>query len=188
MAMTSTLGEGGPSSSSQREQDKGGILAVDDDDDPIEPAREANSNSAASSTERGGVGRVISPTQEGLGDDFPSYFVCPYTLEPPVNGVTFNATTRSSGVSPQVFEYSRIYRDISMHGREGTFRSFHHPTNGATVRRDNAMSLLRPVSDETQAILTAERVRLGLSETDDLPITLNDTLRYNRTVARVRNP
>lgn len=143
-------------------------------------------------------GRVISPVQgqEGetsqnhpTGDDFPSTYLCPFLFnEPPVRGVYFDVRGDDGQLSEQIFEYSRIYRYIASLGTLSVFRSVRHPINQALVLRTEALDLVRSVPDEIQVILTAERVRRGLPETDPKPVTLRLRARYQQTMARVRNP
>lgn len=60
------------------------------------------------------------------------------------------------------------------------FQHIGHSLNGGWVRRDEAVALIRPVPDEIQEILNAERRNRGLSLVDDEPITNDNTQRYEQ--------
>lgn len=67
------------------------------------------------------------------------------------------------------------------------FQHIGHSLNGGWVRRDEAVALIRPVPDEIQEILNAERRNRGLSLVDDEPITNDDTQRYEQMLTRIRS-
>ena len=138
-------------------------------------------------------GRVVSPVMPGQGsddNDFPSIYICPFFFEPPVNGVYFDIIGTDGQLSQQVFEYSSIYRYIiTIEGRRQTsHRYVNHPYNGGRVRRDGALALVRPVSNETQAILNAERTRRQLELVDSNPLSDDDRLAYDQMLVAVASP
>ena len=82
---------------------------------------------------------------EGVeGDGFPSVFLCPFLMdEPPVQGAYFDVPGLNGQISPQIFEYSHLFRAISTIGVGRSFRSIFHATNRGQVRQDEALTLVR---------------------------------------------
>ena len=158
----------------------------------------SNNVSAADASGRGSINpgnstsRVVSPfSQHEDANEFSPQHLCPFLLgEPPVDGAYFDVPGADNQISAQVFEYSQLYRYIVANGR-WPLRSFgevRHPMNGGWVRRDQALALVRRVSVETQAILSAERARQGLSLVDSQPITNELRTAYQQMIASVLNP
>lgn len=90
-------------------------------------------------------------------------------------------------ISPQVFEYSLLYRSIAIQGRTA-IRFVRHPMNAGWVRRDGALALVRRVSPEVQAIITAERSRQSLSLMDEDPVNDADRELYQQTMNAISSP
>lgn len=91
-------------------------------------------------------GNVVSPMQGTDDNDIPSFYVCPYILDPPVQVVYFDVPGSDGQISPQVFEYSQLYRDITILGRITPFQSIRHSLNGGWICHDQALALVHPVS------------------------------------------
>jgi hypothetical protein len=122
-------------------------------------------------------------------NDFPSVYLCPYLYnEPPVNGVYFDVRGRDGRLSTQIFEYSRLYRDIATMSTGRAYnRSVRHPLNAGWILRSKALAAIRRVSPEVQAVLNEERTRQSLDLVDDVPLVDADTELYNQTMTRVAN-
>ena len=116
-------------------------------------------------------------------DEFPSHLLCPFLVnEPPVNAVTFDIPDSQGRTSQQAFEHSEIYRFIATPGVGNARAHVRHPTASSTILRREALSFVRAVSPETQALITLERERRGLSLDESSPLTQNDHDKYNRTI------
>lgn len=121
-------------------------------------------------------------------NDFPSMYLCPYPYnEPPVNGVYFDVRGIDGRLSTQIFEYSRLYRDIATMSIGRAYRSVRHPLNAGWILRSEALAAIRRVSPEVQAVLNEERTRRGLDLIDEVPLVDADTELYNQTLTLVAN-
>ena len=121
-------------------------------------------------------------------DGFPSNLICSITQEPPVRGYRFNVPLPDGTVSDLAFEYSALIRHISTQGHARSHRSVRHPIISEYVRRDQALSLIVPVSTQEQNLMNHERQRLGLGTEESNPLTQDDWRRYNDMIESVRDP
>ena len=118
-------------------------------------------------------------------DDFPSIYTCPISGDPPTHGVTFNIP--GGQASNQVFEYRELFRYIATHGYIEAFRGVSHPLTRAYIRRDQALSCVRPIPPDTQTLINNERRRQNLP-TDVLELTDEDRSHMQMMLRRVRDP
>ena len=124
------------------------------------------------------------------GDNFLSILICLITQEPPIAAVTCVIRGDNNHISPQVFEYSELFRMITVRGSgtEAAVNSVLYPTMRTSIQRDHATRLMKPVSPELQARITLQQRLLGLTLVDDNPIVQANLLRYTRTLEVVFSP
>ena len=128
---------------------------------------------------------------EQIGSDFPSKYICSFTQEPPLHGVTFNIVDENGISSEQVFERSALFRFIYTCGKFDSFRFVRHPTIGARIRRSEASSYISPVSEEIKSLLHQQRTRNYLSvkeEDEDDIITEKDHKAMAKMIKRMNDP
>ena len=63
-----------------------------------------------------------------------------------------------------------------------------HTITGDWIRRDQALALVKRVPPNLQAMIAAERVRLGLSIDDDEPVGPDDQRMYREMMERIQDP
>ena len=66
--------------------------------------------------------------------DLPGYYVW-YSVQPPERGVYLNIPGAGGALSPQMFEYNKVYRVISITGVYSQFRKLCHPVLGSAMTR-----------------------------------------------------
>ena len=115
-------------------------------------------------------------------EDIDSQHICPLSREPPFQGVHFDIPDSNGRISEQVFERSDLYRWIATPGNLNARRNVSHPFNQQFVSRSVAWDLVRPVSEELQAILHRERVALNYPLEDDNLLTDVDRALYAETM------
>ena len=135
------------------------------------------------------VSPVVLESHVQEGDDFPSGNLCPFLVnEPPAAGAYFDVPGDGGQLSPQVFEYSRLYRYIYTIGLGRAVRSVRHPINGGWIEREQAITVIRRVSPDLQEQLDAERRRRDLPLQDDLPLINEDYVNNSLSMSRVLTP
>ena len=137
--------------------------------------------------DRGGDGGDLQYPSAGPGD-FPSLLTCPINMEPPAVPVTFDVPNEDGVLCSQVFEYSALYRAIYTKGVRQAYRKIRHTITGDWIRRDQALALVKRVPPNLQAMIAAERVRLGLSIDDDEPVGPDDQRMYREMMERIQDP
>ena len=152
-------------------------------DSQVEDDGEATSAQAAD--EFGGDDADPAPAvDEGEdGSEFPSYWVCPFTHEPPTRPYYFNIASQDGTMSPQVFECVSLYRYIA-HMQSNTRWHVLHPMNRQMIRRHLALGRLVQPPEDVEARIGQERHRLGLPAVL-LPVTAADKEKMDNMRLRV---
>ena len=95
-------------------------------------------------------------------EDFPGWWMCPISTEPPTWPVLFNIPNEDGTTySNQVFEYVDIFKNIATRTVHCPYH-VKHPINGQFVKRHEAIHLLQDVDVPTARRIAEERARQGL--------------------------
>jgi len=140
-------------------------------------------------------------------EEFPSEFICPIAREPPQQGARFVIGANGKDVetyyvgesqrtrlvptrtppSTQVFEYNALYMSIAIQGPLYAHNYVKHATSGVMICRTLAEACIERVSSDEQAMIDAERTRLGLSlEVEELDEAIRR--RMEETIEDIENP
>ena len=105
------------------------------------------------------------------------------TNEPPIDAVTFDIPG-TGNPSPQVFERTALYRYIANPGTGRAYSNVKYPITGKWIGRDVALNYVNSVPNETQQRFNTIRQRLGLSLSNEDPITDADRASMRRIAQR----
>ena len=110
-------------------------------------------------------------------EEFPGIDTCPISFVPPARAVRFSIRSSDGTASPQVFEYSELFRNVFTLWGNGENRTMvRHPLTSATIERSRALEFFTPVTEEEQSRMTAYRQRHNLPAQDPSPLTPEDIM------------
>ena len=124
------------------------------------------------------------------GEAFPGFLTCSYTKQPPYRAVYLNIPGADGHMSVQVFEYTALYRSISITGFYSQYRNLRHPIIGGErgvgfIDRRRALEVVVDVEPHIQERISRERELLKLPP--DEPLVDEDRAKYEETMAKMED-